>query len=350
IPLFSIILVPLSLFALICPFDFPLYCAVFLAEYTIKLIHFIAEFSPILPIAKPPLFWIILSLIATIVLLLPRGFYLRFWAFFILIIFVFFPNKKLPENNFQATIYDIGQGLSVLIQTQNHSLLFDTGKENTVSSLISSLYADNVKNLDTLVLSHNDNDHDGGRNAIQAAFTPKEIFAGETNAYDFATQHCMGNTSWQLDGVDFEWLTPDTDENAAGNDKSCVLRVVVNGYALLITGDLSQQYEQKLVATYSNNLYSQALILGHHGSKTSSSSLFLDTVKPDYAIVSAAYGNSYYHPHPSVLKRLNARHIAIYRTDYQGALRLNTLSGSLKIEPVKTYRFYWQQKPIVVPE
>ena len=350
IPLFSIILVPLSLFALICPFDFPLYCAVFLAEYTIKLIHFIAEFSPILPIAKPPLFWIILSLIATIVFLLPRGFYLRFWAFFILIVFILFPNKKLPENHFQATIYDIGQGLSVLIQTQNHSLLFDTGKENTVSSLISSLYADNVKNLDTLVLSHNDNDHDGGRNAIQAAFTPKTIFAGETNAYDFATQHCTGNTAWQLDGVDFEWLTPDTDENTAGNDKSCVLRVIANGYALLITGDLSQQYEQKLVATYSNNLYSQALILGHHGSKTSSSSLFLDTVKPDYAIVSAAYGNSYYHPHPSVLKRLNARHIAIYRTDYQGALRLNTLSGSLKIEPVKNYRFYWQQKPIVVPE
>ena len=61
IPLFSIILVPLSLFALICPFDFPLYCAVFLAEHTINTIHFMAEFSPILPIAKSPIFWIILS-------------------------------------------------------------------------------------------------------------------------------------------------------------------------------------------------------------------------------------------------------------------------------------------------
>lgn len=310
-----------------------------------------AEFSPILPIAKPPIFWIILSSIATIILLLPRGFYLHFWASIILIIFIFFPNKRLPETKFQATIYDIGQGLSVLIQTQNHSILFDTGKENTVYSLISSLYADNVKNLDMLVLSHNDNDHDGGRNAIRAAFKPKTIVAGETNAYDFPVTHCTGSTSWQLDGVWFEWLTPVLpNENAAGNDKSCVLRVVANGYALLVTGDLSQKYEQKLVAQYGDNLYSQALILGHHGSKTSSSSPFLDSVQPDYAIVSAAYANSYFHPHPSVLKRLNLRHIAVYRTDYQGALRLKTVSGSLNIEPVKTYRPYWQQKPIVVSE
>ena len=351
IPLFSIILVPLSLFALICPFDFPLYCAVFLAEYTINTIHFMAEFSPILPIAKSPIFWIILSSIATIILLLPRGFYLHFWASIILIIFIFFPNKRLPETKFQATIYDVGQGLSVLIQTQNHSILFDTGKENTVYSLISSLYADNVKNLDMLVLSHNDNDHDGGRNAIRAAFKPKTIVAGETNAYDFPVTHCTGGSSWQLDGVWFEWLTPVLpNENATGNDKSCVLRVVANGYALLITGDLSQKYEQKLVETYGDNLYSQALILGHHGSKTSSSSQFLDSVQPDYAIVSAHFANAYFHPHPSVLKRLNLRNIAVYRTDYQGALHLSTHSGSLKIEPVKTYRPYWQQKPIIVSE
>lgn len=346
IPLFSIILVPLSLFALICPFDFPLYCAIFLAEYTINTIHFMAQFSPILPIAKPPILWIILSLIASIILLLPRGFYLHFWAILILCIFIFYPKERLPETHFQATVYDVGQGLAVLIATQNHALLFDTGKENTVSSLISSLYANNIKRLDMLVLSHNDNDHDGGRNAIQAAFKPKTIVAGETDAYDFPVSHCTSGTSWEWDGVWFEWLTPKTDENAAGNDKSCVLRVLANGYALLVTGDLSQKYEQKLVEQYDDNLYSQVLILGHHGSKTSSSSLFLDSVRPDYAIVSASFANAYFHPHPSVLKRLNQRNISVYRTDYQGALRLNTVSGSLNIESVKKYRPYWQQKPI----
>ncbi|MBR2251247.1 MAG: DNA internalization-related competence protein ComEC/Rec2, partial [Neisseriaceae bacterium] len=91
---------------------------------------------------------------------------------------------------------------------------------------------------------------------------------------------------------------------------------------------------------------SQALILGHHGSKTSSSSTFLDAVRPDIAIASAGFANTYHHPHPSVLKRLNQRNIAVYRTDYQGALRLNTVSGSLKVEQVKSYRTHWQQKPI----
>lgn len=347
IPLFSIILVPFSLLAMILPFDFPLLFVLFIAEHTMNVIHLMSDISPILPITKSPILLIILSFIATIILLLPRGFYFRSWAIMVLLIFVFFPIKRLPENNFQATVYDVGQGLSVLIQTKNHLLLFDTGKEEASQNLISSLYADGVRNLNMLVLSHNDNDHDGGKDAILAAFNPQKIATGEPSRYDFATQHCMGNQSWQWDGVWFEWLTPtNADDTLDGNDKSCVLRIVADGQALLIMGDLSQKYEQQLVEIYGNDLYSQVLILGHHGSKTSSSSLFLDTVQPDVAIASAGFANAYFHPHPSVLKRLNARHISVYRTDYQGALRINNFSGSLKIEQVKQYHPYWQQKPV----
>ncbi|MBQ9182297.1 MAG: DNA internalization-related competence protein ComEC/Rec2 [Neisseriaceae bacterium] len=347
VPFFSLILVPFSLLSLIIPFDFPLLFIIYIAELTMKLVNFMAQFSPILPISKSPILLIILSFIATIILLLPRGLYLHLWAVIVLLIFIFFPTKRLPENYFQATIYDVGQGLSVLIKTQNHSLLFDTGKAFNANNLTQSLYADGIRHLDILVLSHNDDDHDGGRNEIQAAFKPKQIIAGENTAYSFTTQHCTGNTTQQLDGVIFEWLTPtNADDMLDGNDKSCVLRVIANSQALLITGDLSQKYEQQLVEKYGNDLYSQALILGHHGSKTSSSSTFLDAVRPDIAIASAGFANAYHHPHPSVLKRLNQRNIAVYRTDYQGALRLNTVSGSLKVEQVKSYRTHWQQKPI----
>ncbi len=346
---FSFFLIPASLLSLLCPFDSPLLFMIYCAEQTMNLIQWGDNFSFMLPLPKSSLIWTILSLIATAILLLPRGFGLHIWAVCVLGIFIFFPKHSLPENNLYATVYDVGQGTSVLLQTRNHALLFDTGRTFTANSLIQSLYHDNIKRLDTLILSHDDDDHDGVAEEIIEIFKPDNIFTGMPRSYQFANSHCKNGMTWQWDGVTFEFLTPtsvDDGENIQnGNDLSCVLRVIANDKAFLITGDLSSRYEQRLVEQYSDNLYSQVLLLGHHGSKTSTSSSFLNTVMPDYAIVSAGLNNGYFHPHPSVLKRLEDRNIAVFRTDYSGALRLNFNQHGINIFPAVSYRKYWQQKP-----
>ena len=128
-----------------------------------------------------------------------------------------------------------------------------------------------VRRLDSLILSHHDIDHDGGFQRIAAVGTDK-LLAGQPEFYPNA-EFCQED-KWQWDGVDFELLRPSENMGKEDNDQSCVLRVVANGKALLITGDLGVKGEAGLIEKYGNALYSQVLILGHHGSSTASSGSF----------------------------------------------------------------------------
>lgn len=358
IPIFSLILVPLSLLSLLLPFDGLLWLSIFLAEKTLDIIVWVDKFALMLPITHNPIIWTVFAIIATIIFLLPKGFGLRLWAIVILITWILFPSFRLPENQFRATIYDVGQGTSVLFQTKNHNLLFDTGRPNVEQSLISSLYADGIRKLDKLVLSHNDADHDGNADAIINTFHPSQILSGVPSYYEFNSEFCNQPISWQWDKVVFEFLAIPKNEpeyQSDKNDASCVLRVIAQGQAFLITGDLSSQYENELVKQYQDSLYSQILVLGHHGSKTSSSENFLDAVSPQYAIISNGFMNAYNHPHNVVMRRIERREIKTFRTDFQGALIFD-VNDNIKAYPKNTkyllelkrgriIRAYWQQKP-----
>ena len=115
----------------------------------------------------------------------------------------------------------------------------------------------------------------------------------------------------------FEWLTLPHTPATPDNDASCVLRAIAGKHALLITGDLSARGEAQLLAQYGDALQSDVLILGHHGSKGSSSGAFVNAVSPDYAVASAGFGNPYGHPAREVQTRLSAH--GRYRT--AGSLR-----------------------------
>lgn len=355
IPWFSALLTPLVLTALCLPGDFVLWCAVVLAQYTVEILRFCADFAPMWAVSAPPLPWLLLSAAALAVLLLPRGLGLRLWACAVFAGLLLYLPPRPPSGSVKITVYDVGQGLAVLVQTASRDLLFDTGHAGAEFSLIPSLHAAGVRGLDALVLSHNDSDHDGARHEIQAAFAVRQIWAGNPAAYaPQHVRHCAADTVWQWDGVHFEFLTPAdpsalppekaADENGK-NALSCVLRVVAGDDALLLTGDLDVAGERFLQEKYGSALFSQILVLGHHGSLTSTSGSFLNTVAPHWGIASAGFANSFGHPHSLVRARLAARGIRLWRTDFSGAAYM-TLNPLRPPESVRRYQPYWQAKPV----
>ena len=114
---------------------------------------------------------------------------------------------------------------------------------------------------------------------------------------------------------------------------------------MLVTGDLGAKGEAELVQHYGGSLYSQVLILGHHGSNTASSGSFLNTVAPKYAVASSGYANAYKHPTPAVQTRVRAHGAALLRTDLSGALVFELGGDEIFKGRLKKDKFYWQKKP-----
>lgn len=349
VPWFSLVLTPLSLVSLWLPFDWVLHFTVYLSELTLKTMHFISPFFPGLKMPAFPGYFVLLAIIAVFILVVPRGFYLKPWAMVVLLSFIFYAPARPGAGETAVHILDVGQGLAVLIQTRDKNLLFDTGPPTARQTLLQSLYARGVNSLDVLVLSHHDIDHDGNWRDLQAALPIKHILAGQPASYpnSLRAEACVAGGAWKWSGVHFEWLTPfkETDK-VKDNDKSCVLRVIFHGHALLLTGDLSQEGEKILVQRYNQRLSSQVLVLGHHGSSSASNINFIEAVSPRYAIASVGYVNPYHHPHNRVMALLGKKNIFLKRTDYQGELGVQF--GRQQIAWEQPPRVpYWQKKPFL---
>ena len=345
IPWFSWVLTPLALAASAIPW-LPLQTmAAALADYTIKILIWLANYAPEFGVSAAPWPLLILAVFASMVLVWPKGSGLKPWALLMLMAFLLYrPASPLP-NRARVTVWDVGQGSAMLVQTSKHNLLFDTGHLATAyMTLLPNLHAVGVNRLDALVLSHHDNDHDGGFVPVAATMKPKVILAGQPEVYPNA-QKCV-EQAWMWDGVLFEWLTADALKLDDDNEQSCVLRVLAGGQSILVTGDLGQKGEKALLARYGNALMSQVLILGHHGSTSSSSGGFLNTVAPDYAVASSGYANQYGHPTAAVQSRVRAHEIKLLRTDYSGGMVFE-LGGNDKIFAgyLNKTKPYWQRKP-----
>ncbi|MDO4997424.1 MAG: DNA internalization-related competence protein ComEC/Rec2 [Neisseria sp.] len=350
IPWFSWLLVPLALLASAIPVYPVQYAAAFLAEYTLRVLLWLAQWTPEWSVVLTPLPLFLLSIIAVLLLVLPRGTTLKPWAIIVLLGFMFYPKPRLEAGQLRVQVIDVGQGLAVLLQTQNRHLLFDTGTAAAAQTqTVPTLRASGVQRLDGLILSHHDSDHDGGASQIVQDFMPSAVWFGQEK---YAFKHlsaspklCHHSPAWTWDGVHFEFLTLPDNRHADDNEQSCVLRVVAGGAAVLITGDLSRKGELALLKSYGDSLYSQVLLLGHHGSSSSSDSRFLNAVNPIYAIASSGFANPYRHPNQSVIDALKAHQIQLKRTDLQGIQTIELL-GSQQVQLTSLpKRFYWQRKP-----
>ncbi|MDO5639242.1 MAG: DNA internalization-related competence protein ComEC/Rec2 [Neisseria sp.] len=345
IPWFSWLLVPLALLASLLPWPPLQWLAAAAGEYTLRALMWLAAHAPEYAVAASPWPLMLLAVGAAAVLLLPRGLGLKPWAALVLAGFVFYRPPELAAGRLKAVVWDVGQGLAVSLQTARHTLLFDTGTEISANmSLLPSLNAAGIRRLDALVLSHHDADHDGGFAAVAQSKKPRLLWAGQPEFYPQA-RHCE-EQSWQWDGVHFEFLRPsENHQSPHDNDQSCILRVLAGEHALLLSGDLGQGGERDLVVRYGDGLYSQVLLLGHHGSNSSSAGTFLNAVSPRYAVASSGYANAYRHPAEAVRHRVAAHGATLLRTDQSGALWFELGGDDVQQGRLKKWKPYWQKKP-----
>jgi len=263
------------------------------------------------------------------------------------------PVRQPPaQGEFEAVVFDVGQGLSVLVRTQAHTLIFDTGArfpeggDQTRAVVLPWLRAHGLAHLDVLMVSHADLDHAGGMSSLHEALTITQELGGEPVASGMpVSRRCERGMTWRWEGVTFEILHPTPGSHAEGNDASCVLRVASPGGSLLLTGDITASVERSLLRV-EPSLRSDVLLLPHHGSKTSSSHAFLAGVKPELAIISAGYRNPYAHPAPEVLERLDALDIVGLSTVQEGTLRFVFAREGLRIESARRdWLRHWDPSP-----
>lgn len=348
IPWFTLVLVPIALLSMIVPLDFLRTFAAYLTEQTMQILYTIAEYAPEYYPAHAPLALWLLAMLSVLIMLLPRGWHLRPLCLLILLLMLSYRPPRPAHGEALVRVWDVGQGLAVSISTAGHELLFDTGTAYAAQSvLLPNLRAAGIRQLDTLVLSHNDADHDGGAVLIKKQLQPKKIIAGQISAYQYPVHPCTAGANWQWNNVWFEFLNQPVATNKKGkNDYSCVLRVVSADKAVLITGDLGKKGEQALLKAYGDKLFSQILVLGHHGSRYSSDAAFIQTVAPQYAVASAGYANPYGHPHIQVQALLAQENISLLRTDRMGGIQSILSERNLSWQPLQVYKPYWQRKPI----
>lgn len=284
--------------------------------------------------ASIPLLHGFLALLGVFLLLMPKGFALRPAGIVLLMPMLLYEVDRPSRGGLWVTVLDVGQGLSVVLQTHEKTLLYDTGArfserfDTGEKVILPYLQFTGVEQLDTLLVSHGDNDHAGGAQAILAQLKVPGILAGDgaievADSVKHSASVCRSGQRWRWDGVGFEILHPARNYKKA-NNRSCVLKVSGEHYSLLLTGDIEAKVERQLLKSekIAEKLQADVLIVPHHGSNTSSSKAFLQGVKPRLAIVSAGYRNRFGHPTDKVLQRYNTQHIDVLNTAYEGAIQI----------------------------
>lgn len=231
-----------------------------------------------------------------------------------------------------VTFLDVGQGDAAVLQCGGQSMMIDGGKAKASSYIYSWLKKNQISHLDVMVATHTDADHIGGLSGalnytkVGTAYCP--VTSGTTKTFQSFVKYLKkqgksitvpkAGDEFSLGGAQVRILGP-TDPQAEGNNSSIVLKVAFGDTSFLFTGDAEREEEQELLES-GYDLESTVLKVGHHGSDTSTSYLFLRTVNPQYAVISVGADNTYGHPTEAVLSRLRDADVKTYRTDLQGTI------------------------------
>lgn len=286
----------------------------------------------------------------------------RFFLFLFIILalfglyFLYQEQKKadrlIPAGETQIHMLDIGQGDSILIQGNGKNILVDTGPPSSKQKLLQKLQKYKVEKIDLLVITHAHSDHNGNVSAVldvipvdlvmespvlTASPIVKKYYALMKEKKIRLKTPKAGDLYEIGGGTNIEFLTPitgfDNPENL--NNSSLVFILSSGNVKTLFTGDVETGVEKELVYSYGDKLKSQILKSPHHGSRTSSSDLFIKTVYPESALISLGAGNDYGHPHKEVLNRYQKYGISTYRTDTRGDVTVFLKNGQYQITTEK---------------
>jgi competence protein ComEC len=268
-----------------------------------------------------------LALLSALWLLLPRGLPGR-WLALLLWLPLLYPPRELPKpGEAELVVIDVGQGLSVLVRTAQHSLLYDMGPalpdgfDAGERAVVPALHALGVARLDMAMISHGDNDHAGGRQAVAAAFPLPRVLAPRGSPVA-GTAFCQAGQQWAWDGVRFQVLHPASGFPYLGNEAACVLRIETAHGSALLTGDVGHYVERKLLREDAARLRSDVVVVPHHGSDGSSDPAFVAASGAKLALVSSGADNRFRHPRPPVVRRWCEAGAEVLDTARSGAIRV----------------------------
>ncbi len=330
------------------------------------------QFEPARRIPDPPV-WLALALTAALIWLAVAVRSRTRWIYpallcalgsFAIMLWAPFP-AEVARGTLELTVIDVGQGDGLMLTTpEGKILLIDAGGfpafgrkkkpnldigEDVISPY---LWTRRIQHADVIATTHAHEDHVGGLKALIANFHPSEIWTGtvaaesvESEALDTARKsgirvlaRKMGE-AFDFGGAQFEVLAPAADHEStprALNNDSLTLRVRFGEHSFLLTGDIEWPVEGMLL---DSRLLGKTTVLkvAHHGSKTSSTDAFLDATQPQFALISAGYGNLFHHPHPDVLDRLEQHHARVLRTDQLGLITIRSDGHRLTVDTLADY-------------
>ncbi|AVP96125.1 DNA internalization-related competence protein ComEC/Rec2 [Ahniella affigens] len=355
IPWITFGVVPLLLLAMLCPIEAVSAWLIKLATLSLSgLWHVLGwceqwSFASIdLPETTLPL--LLLALLGAVILLLPRPFAGR-WFGLCCLLPLFVPAiNPVALGHVRISVLDVGQGLAVLVQTRAHNLLYDTGARTRGGFdlgevvVVPALRSLGVRQLDRLIISHLDNDHAGGRQAVRRAYPAALEQVGiETDP----SARCERGEHWEWDGVQFQFLHPPRHFPDLGNESSCVLQITAGTKRALLTGDIGADVEARLLHEPILGPLS-LLLVPHHGSRFASSLPFLDATEPRFAAVSSGFANRFGHPSHAVLERLQTVGATPLNTAYSGMLQFELGPEPGTSPPTQqraVSRRYWRLAP-----
>lgn len=359
IPVISIVVVPLCLLAMLVPWDsVALWPHAVLAVQMDVLQGLAALPQPVWHVGQASgwggIFAMWLAGAGVVWLLLPVPWRWRVLGLLLLLPMLYPRLERPPPGVARLQVLDVGQGLAAVVLTQNHALLFDAGPrfasggDSGQRNVAPFLWSAGIRQLDMLVVSHQDTDHSGGAASVLTAFTPRRVIHGEPPAV--GDEACVAGQTWDWDGVRFSVLHPPAryakNPYFSANERSCVVRLETAHGALLLSADIGRLGELELLERSAELLPSRVMLVPHHGSKSSSAAAFIAAVKPELALISVGAYNRFGHPHPETLARYAAIGAKVWRTDQVGSITLEFGKADLAPQGWRQHaRRYWRSWP-----
>lgn len=356
IPVFGLIIIPGVLLALLMLAWLPdaagvlIRCLADVLDWLWPGLEWLAHWPPALwePAGRPwPL--LVLMFVGALLISAPRGVPGR-WLGVLLTLPVLLWRPATPgPGEYRVTMLDVGQGLAVVLQTEGHVLVYDTGPSyrgggNAAAlTLLPFLKSRGIRVVDVLVVSHADQDHAGGSSALRDAMQVETHLSGYASQGSGSARQCRAGMGWRWDGVDFRVVHPGPGQSWDRNNGSCVLRIAGPGGSLLLTGDIERDAEAALLAG-GRDLAADIIVVPHHGSRTSSTPSFVAAVRPRIALYAVGNGNPWGFPKPDVMARWSDSGARTLTTATSGAIEISVRPSQGIATPVeyrRRQRRYW---------
>jgi len=257
-------------------------------------------------------------------------------CFALLYTFVFTNQNTLTpgDNEIIVAFLDVGQGDSILIWSRENAILIDGGDVGRQNVILRYLRQAGISRLDYVIASHPHRDHIGGLVAVLSRIEVGQVLMPDvvhtTTTFENFIEVIENNQipayapspgqNFRAGIIKFTVLAP-LPGGIGLNDNSIILRLTHGETSFIFTGDAEAGSERALVAS-GQNINSDVIKIGHHGSRTSTTEAFIDAVAPVVAVITVGAGNQFGHPHEEVLARLTDRGISVYRTDTMGTIKM----------------------------